>query len=132
MKTLLLVIFVILLLPVKVLSQERSISSITWTSTSTFNVEQGTTVEEITSLYYIGNERFEWRNNDGSLRRAFQVIETLGDWLSIGSEGSVHYEIVDGNTNGSVTIQKNAQGTKALIVLVSGETQSYELTLQNQ
>jgi hypothetical protein len=128
----LLIIAVILILPTVALSQERNSSSITWTSVNTFFVEQGSATEERTSLTCIGGERIEWRNSDGSIRKAFQVIETIGDWISIGNEGSIQYEIVDGNTNGSITIQKNAQGTKALIILVSNETQSYELTLQNQ
>jgi hypothetical protein len=132
MKKILVIIFVVFMPSIPAFSQERSLSSIAWTSNRTFQVEQGSSVEENTSLICIGGERFEWKNSDGSIRRTFQIIETRGDWMSIGNEGSVQYEIIDGNTNGSITIQRNAQGTKALIVLVSNETQSYELTLQNQ
>lgn len=131
-KKLFMIIFVVLAFSTSAFSQERSTSSITWSSTSTFHVEQGSSVEENTSLVCTGGDRIEWRNADGSIRKAFQVIETLGDWYSIGNEGLVQYEIVNDNTNGSITIQKNTQGTKALMVLVSTDTQSYELTLQAQ
>lgn len=124
--------FVIFALPIAAFSQERSTSSITWTSTNTFSVEEGNSVSENTTLMCIGGDHIEWRNADGTIRKSFQVIETIGDWYSIGDEGRIQYEIVDGNTNGSISIQKNMQGTKALLVLVSNDTQSYELTLQAQ
>ena len=99
----------------------------TWTSSKTFDANNGIWSEETTSLTLHGRERMVWKNANGSIRKTFLVNEIRGEWSSLETEGSVQYEITEGNTNGTITIQKNAQGTKALIVIASQEPQSYEL-----
>jgi hypothetical protein len=111
-------------------AQERSSSSIIWNSTRTFNVEQGSIQDENTSLACIGDTHIEWKNSDGSLRRRFDVVETIGSWYSVGDQGSVQYEISDDTSRGSIVITKNAAGLKALITIIASGTQTYELTLQ--
>lgn len=112
-------------------AQSMATTTIHWTSERTLNVSAGTWTEETTTLTLYGRERLVWKNHDGSIRKIFLVNEIVGEWITIETEGSVQYEFTEGGNNGTITIIKTAQSTKALIVIASEEPQSYALVIQN-
>jgi hypothetical protein len=121
-------------------AQNIKTSTIKWTSSATFTVNEGYLADETTYLTSFGSSSLEWRNEDGNLLKSFQIVEVIGDWSNPGTNGSLQYEIKDGTNSGTVTIRKTADGTKILFVIVSGSSsngpasdppQTIELTIQS-
>lgn len=109
-------------------SQDIATATIQWNSASTFNATAGSSTEEVTSLT-THQTSLEWKNADGSMRKSFQIIERIGDWNNVGSEGQVQYEVTDGQYSGTVSIRKSASETKILIVIASDEPTTRELVI---
>lgn len=109
-------------------SQDIATATIQWNSASTFNATTGSTTEEVTSLT-TRETSLQWKNADGSMRKSFQIIERIGDWNDVDSEGRVQYEVTDGQYSGTVSIRKSASETKILIVIASDEPSTRELII---
>jgi hypothetical protein len=140
MKKILLIFLPAILLSITSYTQNVKTSTIKWTSSATFTVNEGYLADEITYLTSFGSSSLEWRNEDGNLLKSFQIVEVIGDWSNPGTNGSLQYEIKDGTNPGTVTIRKTADGTKILFVIVSGSSsngpasdppQTIELTIQS-
>ena len=95
------------------------------------DINKGDSNDEATTLTNYGTNRFEWKNADGSIRKIFQIIEVVGDWSNAASAGSLTFEVTDGTNSGTITIRKDDQSTRALMVIVTDPPQVTELTLQS-
>jgi len=102
-----------------------------WSSIKTMDVNKGSSKDEVSSLINYGTTRFEWKNQDGSIRKTFQVIEVIGDWTNAALPGNLTFEVTDGTNSGTITIRKDDQGIKVLMVIVTDPAQVTELTIQN-
>lgn len=122
---------VIVLLPIFSMAQNVKTSTIKWNSQRTFNVATGQWTEENSSLTNHSTTSMEWKNNDGTTRNSFQIIEAIGDWTNAASDGRVQFEVKDGETRGTVRISRKNQETKVLIVLATEPPELYELTIQS-
>ena len=112
-------------------AQNVKTSTIQWSSFKTMDVNKGNSNDEATTLTNYGTTRFEWKNSDGSLRKTFQIIEVIGDWSNVASAGSLTFEVTDGTNSGTITIRKDDQSTRALMVIVTDPPQVTELTIQS-
>ncbi len=74
-----------------------------------------------------GKTKIQWFNANGSLRKSIQVAEVIGEWADVTTPGLLQYEGADLQGSCSVTVQKNAQETKVLLVFGSSSPQVYEL-----
>lgn len=131
MKNIIFTFFISILFAAQSHAQSAQTFTTQWISVQTLDVNAGTWVEGVTTLILYGNDRLEWKNQDGSIRKTFLINESIGSWASIGTAGRVQYEITEGNNNGTVTLIKTTQSTKALIVIASETPQLFELTIQN-
>jgi len=95
------------------------------------DINKGDSKDETTTLTNYNTTHFEWKNEDGSLRKTFQIIEVVGDWTNAASPGSLTFEVTDGTNSGTITIRKDDQNTRALMVIVTDPPQVTELTLQS-
>ncbi|HTJ52108.1 MAG TPA: hypothetical protein VL443_21750 [Cyclobacteriaceae bacterium] len=112
-------------------SQNVKTSTIQWSSVKTMDINKGDSNDEATTLTNYGTTRFEWKNQDGSMRKNFQIIEVVGDWTNAASDGSLTFEVTDGTNSGTITIRKDDQNTKVLMVIVTDPPQVTELTIQS-
>ncbi|HTJ53420.1 MAG TPA: hypothetical protein VL443_28390 [Cyclobacteriaceae bacterium] len=112
-------------------AQNVKTSTIQWSSTKTMDINKGDSNDEATTLTNFGTTRFEWKNQDGSMRKNFQIIEVVGDWTNAASAGSLTFEVTDGTNSGTITIRKDDQNTKVLMVIVTDPPQVTELTIQS-
>ena len=112
-------------------AQNVKTSTIQWSSTKTMDINKGDSNDEATTLINYGTTRFEWKNSDGGMRKTFQIIEVIGDWTNAASTGSLTFEVTDGTNSGTITIRKDNQNTKVLMVIVTDPPQVTELTIQS-
>jgi hypothetical protein len=119
-------------------AQNIKTATIQWSSIKTIDVSVGDISDEATTLVSYGTTKLEWKNDNGSVRKTFQVIEVIGDWTNVSSNGSMLYEVSDGSNTGTITFRKDSSGTKVLIVIVNGTStgpsdpaQATELTIQS-
>jgi len=112
-------------------AQNVKTSTIQWSSTKTMDINKGDSNDEATTLTNYGTTRFEWKNSDGSMRKTFQIIEVVGDWTNAASNGSLTFEVTDGTNSGTITIRKDGDNTRALMVIVTDPPQVTELTIQS-
>jgi hypothetical protein len=113
-------------------AQDISNATMQWNSTSTFDVNLGSSTDENTALVLTGRSTITWKNDDGSVRKTFSVSEFVGEWSSLNNGESLRLEISNSTDIGSVTITKNSNGNKAVISISSSSNESsvYELLLQ--
>jgi hypothetical protein len=109
-------------------SQDIATATIKWNSESTFDAGSGNRTVENTSVTTRQNT-VEWRNDDGSMRKSFQIIERIGEWNNISGDGQVQYEVTDGQYSGTISVRKNGSETKILMVIASGESGTTELII---
>jgi hypothetical protein len=114
---------------VKSVAQNIASTTIAWNAERVFNATTGQWMEQATSIVTYGNSRIEWKNSNGSIRSRFQVIELIGEWSNIGSEGHVQYEITDGANSGTITVRKEGGEIKVLISIGSSTPTLEELTI---
>jgi hypothetical protein len=140
MRKILLLLLPGILLTVVSYAQNIKTSTIKWTSSVTLTVNEGYRAEETTYLTSFGSSRLEWKDQEGSILKSFQIVEVIGDWSNPNTNGSLQYEIKEGTSNGTVTIRKTADGTKILFVIVSSPAsqgpvsdppQTIELSIQS-
>ncbi len=112
-------------------SQNVTTSTVKWNATQTFNVSLGTWTEEVTSITSNGSSSLVWKNQDGSIRKTFQIIEMIGEWGNVNMDGGVQYEITDGQFSGSISIRRQGNDTKILIAMASETPDTKELTIQS-
>lgn len=112
-------------------AQNVKTATIQWSSVRTMDINKGDSKDEATTLTNYGTTRFEWKNEDGSIRKTFQVIEVVGDWTNAALPGSLTFEVKDGTNSGTITIRKDDQSTRALLVIVTDPPQVTELTIQS-
>jgi len=106
-------------------------STIQWSSVKTMDINKGDSKYEATTLTSYNTSSLEWKNEDGSLRKTFQIIEIVGDWSNAATPGSLTFEVKDGTNSGTITIRKDDQNTRALLVIVTDPPQVTELTIQS-
>lgn len=112
-------------------AQSITTSTIKWSSTQTFNVSLGDWTEEVTSLISNASTSLVWKNQDGTIRKSFQVIEVIGEWSNVNTDGRVQYEVTDGQFSGTISIRKQGTDTKILIAMASDTPETKELTIQS-
>ncbi|HEY8938158.1 MAG TPA: hypothetical protein VIM65_23210, partial [Cyclobacteriaceae bacterium] len=54
-------------------AQNVKTSTIQWSSVKTMDINKGDSKDESTTLTNYNTTRFEWKNEDGSLRKTFQI-----------------------------------------------------------
>jgi hypothetical protein len=121
----------LIILPVYGLAQNIRTSTIRWSSERTFNATTGQWTDEPTSLITNTGSSFQWKKYDGTIIKNFQIIETVGEWSNTNADGKIHYEVKDGHTNGTISIQRKSQKVKVLIVLATEPPTLFELAIEN-
>ena len=109
-------------------AQNISSSNIRWNSGAT-KLENQTTAER-TYVLTFGRERIEWKNDDGSLRASFQIVEMIGEWTDVASTGTIQCEVTDGRNSATLTITKKSSGTTISIAIASNPPKTYELFIE--
>ncbi len=112
-------------------AQNITTSSVKWNSTQTFNVSLGQWTEEVTSITSNASTNLVWKNQDGSIRKTFKIIEMIGEWDNVNTDGGVQYEITDGQFSGSISIRRQGNDIKILIAMASDTPDTKELTIQS-
>ena len=111
--------------------QNITTSSVKWNSTQTFNVSLGDWTEEITSITSNASTNLVWKNQDGTVRKTFQIIEMIGEWDNVNMDGGMQYEITDGQFSGSISIRRQGTDIKILIAMASETPNTKQLTIQS-
>jgi hypothetical protein len=123
-------LLVIVISPVLAFSQNVKTSTLRWSSHRTFDVSNGQSKDEFTSIISAASG-IVWKNADGTTRKTFQVVEVIGEWSDPASDGKIQFEVNDGQSNGSVSIQRKENVTRVLIVIGTEPPTLQELTIQN-
>jgi len=108
-------------------TQDITSMSIRWNSNRFFDATAKVWQEEATYLVTQGTAKIQWFNANGSLRTSIQVAEVIGEWNDIKLPGLIQYEGTEINGSCSITIQKNAQEIKVLLLINGGAPLVYEL-----
>lgn len=125
------IIIVILVLASVAQAQDATVATVRWNAIKYFDGTAGQWISEPTSLVSQGKKKVQWFNANGTMRKSFQVIEVIGEWSNMGTDGTLQYEVTDGQTSGTITFQRNAQEIKAFLVIGTGSPKVYELLIQN-
>jgi hypothetical protein len=112
-------------------AQDVTIASIKWNSVQTFNTVLGMSLEEATDLITYGKAKIEWKNLDGSIRKSFQVVELVGDWIDIREVGQIVYEVKEGENSGTITLRKTPDEIIISITIVGDDVSLTQLKIQN-
>jgi len=110
-------------------AQDITSVNMRWNSNRYFDKNAGVWHEEATYLVTQGTTKIQWFNANGSLRKSIHVAEVFGEWTDINTPGLLQYEGTEIQGSCSITIQKNAQETKALLIFHAGGPQVYELLI---
>jgi len=108
-------------------AQDITSATMRWNSNRFFDGTAGVWHEEATYVVIQGKTRIQWFNANGSLRKSIQVAEVIGEWADAATPGLLQYEGTELQGSCSITVQKNAQETKVLLVFGSSSPQVYEL-----
>src|SRR5689334_21357276 len=111
-------------------AQDIITSTIKWNSTTTYNASYNNSTEEVTSLTSTASTNLIWKNEDGTIRKAFQIIEVIGEWSNVKTDGRIQYEVTDGQFSGTISIQKQDGNTKILIAMAYDTPDTKELMIQ--
>jgi len=108
-------------------AQDITSTTMRWNSSRFFDGTAGVWHEEATYLVTQGTTKIQWFNANGSLRKSIQVAEVIGEWTDASTPGLLQYKGTEIQGSCSITIQKNAQETKVLLVFKAPSPQVYEL-----
>jgi hypothetical protein len=112
-------------------AQNVTTATIAWTSNQTTDIKLGDSKDETTVLTTYGSDRIEWKNQNGSLRKSFRVLEIIGEWINVENDGSIQFKVTDMTNAGTITIRKEGGITKIIISLATDASQVTELTIQS-
>lgn len=125
------ILLIVLLSATTAIAQNIQTSTIEWRSTSTFDVEPGTIVNEQTKVVSSASQ-ITWFGEDGNPFKTMPVNTVTGSWTNVGNNGSIIFNVNSENSSGIVQFWKNGSETKIRIHLVSDtESLIYELTVAN-
>lgn len=108
-------------------------STTKWNSDQTLNVSTGALAADVTSLTISSSTSMVWKNQDGSIRKNFQIIESIGEWTNISNDGKIQYEVTDGQMSGTISIRRVGGTSKILILMVTQNQppEGKELQIEN-
>ncbi|HEY8935921.1 MAG TPA: hypothetical protein VIM65_11900 [Cyclobacteriaceae bacterium] len=112
-------------------AQNVKTSTIQWSSIRTIDGSKGENKDEVTTLTNFSTTRFEWTNEDGSLRKTYQIIEVVGNWTNAATPGSLTFEVTDGTSSGTITIRKDDNQNTNVLMVIGTDPQITELTIQS-
>jgi hypothetical protein len=113
-------------------AQDIKTSSISWNGSSVFNPVTGETMEGQTTVISNSESTVTWQKSDGTTLQ-FNVVEAIGQWTNITSNGQMIYEISSADTRGNITFVKTSSGTSIRLILIKGDEDPLinEVTIDN-
>jgi hypothetical protein len=113
-------------------AQDIKTTSISWNGSSVFNPVTGETTEGQTTITSNSTSTVTWQKSDGTTLQ-FNVVEAIGQWTNITSNGQMIYEISNTDTRGNITFVKTATGIRIKLILIKGDEDPLinEVTIDN-
>jgi hypothetical protein len=99
-------------------AQNIQTSTIAWSTSSTFDVEQGAITDEATRIVSSSSE-IAWYGSDNNLRKTMSITGTTGTWSNVSSNGSITFNVTSEESSGIVQFWKADGQTRIRIHLIS-------------
>ena len=112
--------------------QSIASSTISWSTTKTFNVTTGETSPESSQLISYQQSKVEWKAESGALKYSFNVTGTSGSWADVSQDGEIIYKVRNADFNGNIYFSKIGTDIRIRIIIQNGaDPVVYDLTVYN-
>ena len=117
------VVFLIisLLLSAGLYAQNVATQNMRWHIGKTQEINAGRVSEEPDQIVSYGTTNIEWQNANGLVKKTFTISETNGSWTNVQANGSILYEVSEGERLGTVRIFRTASELTIRITLLKGD-----------
>jgi len=123
--------FILALISSGLYAQNVTTQTIRWRVARVQEVNAGKVTEDADQVVSYGTTKIEWQNAAGVVKRTFTISETNGSWTNVQNNGSVLYEVNEGERLGTVRIFRTASELTIRIALIKGDEDPdfYELSI---
>lgn len=111
-------------------AQDISTRVIRWNSDRSFETSQGESIDEATTMTSY-EDRLEWRNADGTVRKIYAVIALVQGWSDISVPGKARFQITDDGYGGVVVFERTTMGIRIIITVAKDTPESFEIDVHN-
>jgi hypothetical protein len=112
-----------------VIAQDVQSSTIEWNSISTFSVQTGTYVDEITKVVTTPDQ-ITWYDKDGIAQETLSITGSIGSWSNVNNNGSIFFKVTSGDDLGIVQFSKSSDKmTIRINIVTANDSPTYELTI---
>jgi hypothetical protein len=112
-----------------VIAQDIQSSTIEWSSISTFSVQAGTYVDEITKVVTTPDQ-ITWYDKDGIAQETLSITGSIGSWSNVSNNGSIFFKVASGDDLGIVQFSKSSDKmTIRINIVTANDSPTYELTI---
>ena len=112
-------------------AQNVTTQTIRWHIGKTQEVNAGRVSEDPDQIVSYGTTKIEWQNASGLVKKTFTISETNGSWTNVQTNGSILYEVSEGERLGTVRIFRTTSELTIRITLLKddGEPDLYEFSI---
>ena len=128
-----LLLFILIVSGTGLYAQNVTTQTIRWHVARMQEINTGRVSDDPDQIVSYGTARIEWQSATGVVKRTFVINETNGSWTNAQSNGSILYEVSEGERLGTVRIFRTASELTIRITLLKddGDPDLYEMSIAN-
>jgi len=122
---------ILLVLSASLYAQNVTSETIRWHVARVQEVNAGKVTEDADQVVSYGATKIEWKNTAGVVKRTFTISETNGSWTNVQNNGSILYEVSEGERLGTIKIFRTASELTVRITLLKDDEDPdfYEMSI---
>jgi hypothetical protein len=126
-------LFILIVSGTGLYAQNITTQTLRWHVANTQEINTGRVSDDPDRIVSYGSTKIEWQNTSGVVKRTFTINETNGSWTSVLSNGSILYEVSEGERVGTIRIFRTSSELTIRITLLKGDEDPdlYELSIAN-